>query len=61
MTLEGHHLFITAAVDGFFLNRCSTEKFDPTPLETPYKSRSLVEMLKKVRCVPAYNALECVR
>lgn len=47
-TLEEHALHITASVDGFFVNRSSAAKFDPAPADAPYKSHTLVELLKKV-------------
>lgn len=46
-TLENHVLYVTAAIDGFFVNSSTLNKFDPNPAESAYKSHSLVELLRK--------------
>jgi len=46
-TLENHTLHITASVEGFYVNNSTRTAFDPTPYATPYKSTTLVELLKK--------------
>ncbi len=53
-TLEDHTLHVTASVDGFFLNSSTNSRFDPSPHSTPYKSHTLVELLRKAS--PQFSA-----
>lgn len=47
VTLEGENLFITGCVRGFYINRSTTHRFDPTPRLQPesYASSSLFDTL----------------
>ncbi len=47
LSLEGTVLHITAAVDGFFLNRSTHDAFNPYPASPHHKSFTLVELLKR--------------
>eukprot|EP00475_Leptophrys_vorax_P044506 TRINITY_DN893_c0_g1_i1.p1 TRINITY_DN893_c0_g1~~TRINITY_DN893_c0_g1_i1.p1 ORF type:complete len:1282 (-),score=316.74 TRINITY_DN893_c0_g1_i1:63-3908(-) len=47
-TLEGHTVYVTAAVGGFFVNQCSTNVFNPAPAASPCHSSTLVELMKKI-------------
>src|SRR4051794_12877558 len=53
-TIENNILHITSSVDGYYLNQSSSTSFNPIPAETPYKSHSLVDLLKKSS--PTFNA-----
>lgn len=47
ITLEGEHLYITASSNGFYINRSSASKFDPSPRPSPddFSSCSLFDVL----------------
>lgn len=47
VTLEGEHLFITAGSEGFYVNKSTTVRFDPSPRPAPdnYASCSLFDTL----------------
>jgi len=47
-TLEGQTLHITAAQDGFFVNRSTNAKFDPRPADKSHHSYILADTLSKV-------------
>ncbi|UZJ55910.1 hypothetical protein CBS101457_005230 [Exobasidium rhododendri] len=46
ITLEGEHLSITASSQGFYINKSTTSRFDPTPRASPddYSSSSLFDI-----------------
>ena len=47
ITLEGEHLFITTSSQGFYINKSTASRFDPTPRPSPedYSSSSLFDVL----------------
>jgi len=47
ISLEGEHLFITASSQGFYINKSTTSRFDPSPRASPddYSSCSLFDVL----------------
>ncbi|KAL9085555.1 MAG: hypothetical protein Q9159_004653 [Coniocarpon cinnabarinum] len=50
VTLEGEHFHVTAHVTGFYVNKSTTGKFDPTPRTVPKASsaHSLLTLLSKI-------------
>lgn len=46
-TLESNTLHITASVDGFYLNQSTSSQFNPRKHPSPYKSQTLLGLLKK--------------
>ncbi|XP_063675005.1 clustered mitochondria protein homolog [Bolinopsis microptera] len=47
-TLEGNTVHITAVPSGFYVNKTTSKKFDPTPAEISCKGYTLVDTLKQV-------------
>lgn len=47
-TLEGNIVHLTAVPSGFYVNKTSTSKFDPTPADQSCKGYTLVDTLKQV-------------
>ncbi|KAK6353724.1 Intracellular distribution of mitochondria [Orbilia blumenaviensis] len=49
-TLEGEQFHITSHVSGFYVNRSSSNKFDPLPKTTPrgYSAHSLLELISQL-------------
>jgi len=55
-TNEGEQHQITASVSGFFVNKCSNNKFDPFPRPAPknYRAHSLLSLISLLS--PSFNA-----
>jgi len=55
-TNEGEQHQITASVSGFFVNKCSNNKFDPCPRPAPknYRAHSLLSLISLLS--PSFNA-----
>lgn len=49
-TLEGETYQISAHVSGFYVNKCTSNKFDPTPRTSPkaYSAHSLISLLSQL-------------
>ena len=47
-TLEGNVVHISATPSGFYVNKTSEGKFDPSPADQPCKGYTLVDTLKQV-------------
>ncbi|RMZ76773.1 hypothetical protein DV737_g4649, partial [Chaetothyriales sp. CBS 132003] len=54
-TNEGEQYFITGAVSGFFVNKCSSNKFDPFPRAAPknHAAHSLLSLISMLS--PSFN------
>ncbi|PVV01120.1 hypothetical protein BB560_004473 [Smittium megazygosporum] len=47
-TLENATFFITASISGFYVNKSTSSFFDPSPVDPPKESHSLITLLRKI-------------
>jgi protein TIF31 len=59
VNLEGEQFHITSHISGFYVNRSSHNKFDPSPKPGPKKAHSLLTLLHQIdpRFSPAFQQL----